>query len=206
MKDKHLSRLFRFLLLCCVALSACDENKDEPPTTPPYIEGQPFPVTDVRYAIAADNPAEIEADLQQHLPYPAGSQYILDMDEKISFEGDKGTFSWMKEDGTLLKSGELTYVDGNSLTKIPEDALSFMKLQMPPTQISAYLLWKVCFDKETTYYHALLVHHAHTRRDFTPAYDIWLYEDLTARYRAQYPHSNVKAVARVFISEYKKQK
>lgn len=172
------------------------------PAALPTTNGQ-YIVTDVRYGIDADNATEIEADLQQHLLYPAGSSFVLQMDNKISFEGDKGKFTWKNADSSIQKSGELTYVRGTGLG-IPEEAKSFIKLQMPGSQIYSYLLWKVNFGNETSDYHILVVSKPSTKSSFAPSIDLWMYEDLTAYYQTKFPESNVKGVTRVFVSEYRK--
>lgn len=172
------------------------------PAALPTTNGQ-YTVTDVRYGIDADNATEIEADLQQHLLYPAGSSFVLQMDNKISFEGDKGKFTWKNADSSIQKSGELTYVRGTGLG-IPEDTKSFIKLQMPGSQIYSYLLWKVNFGNETSDYHILVVSKPSTKSSFAPSIDLWMYEDLTAYYQTKFPESNVKGVTRVFVSEYRK--
>lgn len=172
------------------------------PAALPASDGQ-YAVTDVRYGIDADNATEIEADLQQHLSHPIGSSYILHMDNKVSVEGDKGRLTWKNADGSIQKSGELIYVKGTGLG-IPEQASSFIKLQMPGNQIYTYLLWEVNYGNEISNYHVLVVRKPSTRRSFVPPIDLWIYEDLTANYQALFPDSNVKGVTRVLISEYSK--
>lgn len=82
------------------------------PAALPTSDGQ-YAVTDVRYGIDADNATEIEADLQQHLSHPIGSSYILHMDNKISFEGDKGRLTWKNTDEDLTAHYQAMFPDSN---------------------------------------------------------------------------------------------
>lgn len=82
------------------------------PAALPTSDGQ-YAVTDVRYGIDVDNATEIEADLQQHLSHPIGSSYILHMDNKISFEGDKGRLTWKNADEDLTAHYQAMFPDSN---------------------------------------------------------------------------------------------
>lgn len=169
---------------------------------PALQAGSSFLVKDVRYGIVADNASEIEADLQQNLPYPAGSSFAFAAKDKIIAPGGKATFTWKKADGSVLKSGELLYAMGTSISKnIPEEATSVIKLVPPDNQIYTYLQWDMTFADEAPTYHLLLVRSSSTR-SFFPNTDLWLYEDLTAHYQSLYPGQHVQGVTRALKCDY----
>lgn len=178
------------LLLCAINFAGCSDNDDKGETAK-----SSFFAVEVIHGIDAEQKEQIEKDLRNNLPVPAGGGYTMAVDNSITPVRNICTI--VDSNIKPITIGTL-YLEKESSSKQPSDFPKVDHHTLPENQIVSFMKWTFEFNGKKQTYHTVLEQYYANGSDVRP----WLYEDLTDYYKAKYPNAGVKGVTRVQVLTY----
>lgn len=162
--------------------------------TGPALSRSTWSIIDSNFYIEAEDKTNIHADLQGAL-YQIGCGLRIDL-PAVATEGSEGMLAWMDADNWAIIGGKLSVKRAISFYDFTPDITDKYQSYPPDDQIYAYMEWEAnLINDEVRYYDVFVV------RTSSNGQALWIYEDLTEMYQAQYPDQQVDKVIRALVGE-----
>ena len=162
--------------------------------TGPVLNRSTWSIIDSNFYIEAENKTGIHADLQG-LPYQIGCGLRIDL-PAVSTEGSEGRLIWMDADNWAIIGGKLSVKRAINFSDFTPDITDKYQSYPPDDQIYTYMEWEAnLINDEVRHYDVFVV------RTSSNGQALWIYEDLTEMYQAQYPDQQVDKVIRALVGE-----
>lgn len=166
----------------------------EPGTSPAWIRSS-WSIVDADFYIDAEDKTDIHADLQT-APYQIGCSLQLDSPSSIFSEGDKGVLRWLDSDNQSIIGRALTIKRIVNFAEFTQDITDKYQSYPPDAQIEFYMAWEIELGKDVRRSYDVFAVHSPT-----DGYTLWIYEDLTKTYQAQYPDLQIEKVIRTLVGK-----
>ena len=162
--------------------------------TGPALSRSTWSIIDSNFYIEAEDKTDIHADLQGAL-YQIGCGLRIDL-PAVATEGSKGMLAWMDADNWAIIGGKLSVKRAVNFSDFTPNITDKYQSYPPDDQIYAYMEWEAnLVNDEVRHYDVFVV------RTSSNSQALWIYEDLTEMYQAQYPDQQVDKVIRTLVGE-----